>query len=331
MATHPLVTVFMPVHNAEPFVGAAIESILGQTFDDFELLVVDDGSTDRSVEVIERYMDPRVRLIRGENRGCYPARNAALAEARGSYLANQDADDLSLPDRLEKQVRYLEEHEPVVLLGTTTLGCDLTDSVRLPQPTHFRRDTSSSMPHLLETRSVRSSSAFTCATMMFRKSLLERIGSYDERLCFGADVDFVARAATVGKVACLPEALYVFRITPGSISGAGSRIQREILSIVSDAFARTGSDQIREFTEAEITRLGQLAEARGELPSVSERIKWAYYHTRLATLFRVNGFFRESLRHTFKAIALAPENLFKDRKLLGNLVKAGMGGILGWR
>lgn len=321
MATHPPVTVFMPVYNAEPFVGAAIESILQQSFSDFELLVVDDGSTDRSVTVIEGYKDPRLRLIRMENKGCYPARNAALAEARGVYLANQDADDISLPERLEKQVRFLKEHEPVVLLGTTTLGCDMADTFRLPQPTHFLRDSSSTIPDLVETRSVQSTSAFTCATMMFRRSLLERIGPYDDRLCFGADVDFVARAATAGKVACLPETLYVFRITPGSISGAGSRIQREVLSIVSGAFARTGPRRIREFNEDEVARLLRLAEMRRNLPRASERIKWAYYHTRLATLLRVNGHFRESLKHSFKAIALAPENLFKDRKLLGNLIK----------
>ncbi len=117
--TQPKVTVFIPVYNRERYVGAAIESILGQSFPDFELLVVDDGSTDRSVEVINSYKDPRVRLVEnGENLGIPRTRNRGLEFARGEYFAILDSDDCAYPRRLERQLAFLESHPDYVEIGT---------------------------------------------------------------------------------------------------------------------------------------------------------------------------------------------------------------------
>ena len=101
----------MPVYNGEKYVGEAIDSILAQTFSDFELIIVDDGSQDRSAEVIREYekRDERIRFLRHErNRGEAAARNRGLDAATGDYIAAMDCDDLSLPQRLEEQVRYLQ-------------------------------------------------------------------------------------------------------------------------------------------------------------------------------------------------------------------------------
>ena len=108
----------MPAHNAAPYIGEALDSILGQTCRDFELLVVDDGSTDETAQRVADRADARIRLIRlGTNRGRAAARNVALDNARGVYLAWMDADDIAVPRRLEKQLAFLESHSDVAVCG----------------------------------------------------------------------------------------------------------------------------------------------------------------------------------------------------------------------
>ena len=117
--TSPLVTVLMPIYNGEAFVAEAIESILDQTFQDFEFLIIDDGSTDKSVEIIERYADSRIRLIHNEHHSeLVRTLNRGLELAQGKYVARMDADDISLPDRLERQVGFLEANADVGACGT---------------------------------------------------------------------------------------------------------------------------------------------------------------------------------------------------------------------
>ncbi|MBM3949534.1 MAG: glycosyltransferase [SAR202 cluster bacterium] len=112
-------TVIMTVRNGEPYVREAVQSILGQTYSDFEFVIVNNGSTDNSTEIVRSFRDPRVRLIcLKRNIGRPQALNLALGEARGKYVAVQDADDVSLPTRLEKQMTYLVKHPEVILLGT---------------------------------------------------------------------------------------------------------------------------------------------------------------------------------------------------------------------
>ncbi|WP_300908493.1 glycosyltransferase family A protein, partial [uncultured Desulfovibrio sp.] len=114
----PRITVAMPAHNAAPYINEAVDSILGQTCRDFELLVVDDGSTDDTARRVEAYADKRLRLIRlKSNQGRAAARNAALDEARGAYLAWMDADDMAMPRRLEKQAAFLDARPDVDVCG----------------------------------------------------------------------------------------------------------------------------------------------------------------------------------------------------------------------
>ncbi|MFS8652378.1 MAG: glycosyltransferase family 2 protein, partial [Caldibacillus sp.] len=115
----PFVTVFMPVYNSGKYLVEAIESILRQTYRNLELLIVDDGSTDHSIEIIKTFADPRIRLIKNDqNRGIPFTRNVGLKEARGKYLAIMDSDDISHPERIERQVAYLENHPAIDVAGT---------------------------------------------------------------------------------------------------------------------------------------------------------------------------------------------------------------------
>jgi glycosyltransferase EpsE len=114
----PTVTAIMTVYNGLPFVEEAVDSLLGQDLDDFELVVVDDGSTDGTAEVLARRTDPRMRLVRQAHAGRVAALNHAVDLARGRYLANLDADDVALPGRLALPARFLDEHPEVAVVGS---------------------------------------------------------------------------------------------------------------------------------------------------------------------------------------------------------------------
>jgi glycosyltransferase involved in cell wall biosynthesis len=119
LSKNPKVTVLMPVYNGEKYLREAIESILNQTFIDFEFLIINDGSTDRSVEIIESYSDPRIRLVHNErNMKLIATLNKGLELARGEYIARMDCDDISLPERLAKQVAFMDANPEVGVLGT---------------------------------------------------------------------------------------------------------------------------------------------------------------------------------------------------------------------
>ena len=118
-AATPRVSVFIPAYNREDLIGDAVGSVLAQTFRDFELIVVDDGSTDRTCAIVEAFGDPRVRLVsNGANLGIPVSRNRGLELARGEYLAILDSDDRMLPERLQRQVGFLDAHRDHALIGT---------------------------------------------------------------------------------------------------------------------------------------------------------------------------------------------------------------------
>ena len=115
----PKISVVMPAYNAEKYIGEAIESILNQTFKDFEFIIINDGSVDHTKEIIREYNDPRIVLLENDkNRGIVLSLNKGLDAATGKYIARMDADDIALKNRFERQVEYLDEHKDIGVLGT---------------------------------------------------------------------------------------------------------------------------------------------------------------------------------------------------------------------
>src|SRR5688572_25505591 len=104
----------MPVHNQERYVADAISSILRQTYKDFEFIIVDDGSTDKTTEIIENFTDPRIRLVRTGHKGFIDALTVASEEAKGRWLARMDSEDICAPDRLQRQIDFLKKHPECV-------------------------------------------------------------------------------------------------------------------------------------------------------------------------------------------------------------------------
>jgi len=135
--TPPLVSVIIPLHNAEPFVGSAVRSVLEQTWPDLEVILVDDGSTDGSLEQCKALTDPRIRLIRQPKRGASAARNLGIRAARGRYLAFLDADDCWKPDKLQRHLDVLERERSIGLSFDRCVTIDARgELLGLPQPSH---------------------------------------------------------------------------------------------------------------------------------------------------------------------------------------------------
>lgn len=224
--TTPRVSVLMPVYNEERYVGKAIESILHQTFTDFELIVVDDGSTDSTPGILSDYArrDTRVVLLgNGTNQGLVPTLNHGLAAARGEYVARADANDVSLPGRLAHQVSFMDQHPAVGVLGTNMAYIDAEGRFLYGgRP----KDRYSLCPAL-----IRWMLLWRCAiyhtTVMIRKILLERTGfAYDSAYRHAEDRDLWARLAPHTAVASLPEVLVHCRLLATGVSRDFNKEQR---------------------------------------------------------------------------------------------------------
>ena len=206
-----LISVVMPVYNRAPLVGEAIESILGQTYEHLELIIVDDDSTDQSVVVIQQYRDPRIRLIRlPKNRGPSVARNIGNEAARGTYIAVMDSDDIALPQRLEKQLAFMEAHPEVGLCGCSVHSIDEVGQRKKgawqasSDPTLCRANLVFGIP-------------FHHATWLVRRAIYEQL-TYRTEWEPVADFDFMVEAARLTTFAGLRDTMMLIRNHPERIS-----------------------------------------------------------------------------------------------------------------
>jgi hypothetical protein len=215
------VTVLMSVFNGQRYLREAVESILGQTFEDFELLVVNDGSTDASRAILDSYRDPRLRIVEhATNLGLSRSLNRGIAQARGRYVARLDADDVAEPDRLQRQVDFLDRHPDVVLLGSCYTVID-EDGHRIGQRWVPVDD--------LEIRwMLEFCNAFAHSAVMLRRDALAgEAVVYDESLVYAMDYDLWTRLAGRGRLANLDACLVRWRAAPGSLtSRLGDRTER---------------------------------------------------------------------------------------------------------
>jgi len=217
--TTPRVTVLMCVYNAERYLRQAIESILNQTFCDFEFLIVNDGSTDGSRHIIRSYDDPRIRCIdNAANIGLTRSLNRGLASSRGGLIARQDADDVSHPLRLERQMAFMDAHAEVALLGTQARLIDKNgrfiacDSICRPQS------------ELGVRWSLLFGNPFVHSSVMFRREeIWDHLDGYNESFRFNQDFELWSRVLVQCRARNLPETLVDYRCHPESIAGSRGR------------------------------------------------------------------------------------------------------------
>lgn len=203
------VSVIMPVYNAEAYVASAIDSILKQTFTDFEFIILNDGSTDNTKSIVSKFTDKRIKFIdRSENLGIVETLNRGLDLAAGEYIARMDSDDIAMPNRFEEQVKYLDEHQDVGALGTSYIqfGENIPEQTIIKKPHITYLDTILGCP-------------VVHPSVMIRKSVLNKFNlRYRPEYKHAEDYDLWARLIRYSRIDNLTDVLLKYRYHKSNIS-----------------------------------------------------------------------------------------------------------------
>jgi|SRR5665213_995802 len=217
----PTVSIVMGAYNAQRYLAQTLDTLLAQTFGDFELIVADDGSTDRTPHILEEYhrKDARVRPMRIAHGGIVDAANAGLQAARCELIARADSDDLYMPDRLEKQVKFLAEHPEVAAVGGRMLVIE-------PYGSPIRVSDHKLTHEEIEADLLKGFGwAMPQPITMMRKSVAMKVGAYRHDYPWSEDLDLFLRMAEAGRLANLPDVLCKYRNHPGSTNWNKYKIQ----------------------------------------------------------------------------------------------------------
>lgn len=204
----PKITVLMPVYNGEAFIREAIQSIIAQTYINFEFLIIDDGSDDQSVNIIKNYRDFRIRLKQNEtNRGLVESLNKGIDLAKGEYIARMDCDDICFPERLAKQLTFMEQHLEVGVCGT---WIEFTDTGQVLQHP---------VEHELIVSGLTQHNQLAHPSVMIRTAVLRQHHLYyDPYYTYAQDYELWVRMSKITRLANIPEVLVKYRIHPGQVS-----------------------------------------------------------------------------------------------------------------
>lgn len=223
---NPRVTVLMSVYNGERYLNEAVDSILAQTFTDFEFLIIDDASTDRTPEILRGYDDPRIRIVTNEeNLGLTKSLNKGLALARGEYIARMDADDISLPERLEKQISFLEKNLEIGVLGTAVQYID--EYGKPLQILNWPQKDTLIKWQLCFMNPIAHPSA------IIQRELLTKSGGYDEKVIFAQDYDLWVRLSPITHFGNHKDILLYLRKTRENISFTKYHEQKKFSHLIS--------------------------------------------------------------------------------------------------
>tara|TARA_B100000315_G_scaffold253164_1_gene291408 strand:- start:3803 stop:4606 length:804 start_codon:yes stop_codon:yes gene_type:complete len=231
----PRVSVVTSIYNGEAHLEECINSILNQSFQDFEYIILDNGSTDRTPEILHRYTDSRLRIIHQENLGISRSLNKGIGQANSELIARLDADDYSLPNRLEKQVAFMEQYPEIVFCGSRfmeLIGTQFfTQKVRFVEKDEDIR------------KIISCYNPFSHSTIMIRKKIFAKSGGYNSKLEYSQDYDLWVRMLNFGEARILKEELGVARLTEQSTSNKNRRKQKiEVFQIRWNAFRQFGGN-----------------------------------------------------------------------------------------
>jgi len=303
----PKISVLMPVLNAGKFFREALDSVLAQTYTDWELLVADDGSTDGSPDVLRSYDDPRIRTVPNPGHlGYLRSINRLFGMATGEFITFQDADDFCHPERFRRQVEALENDPDLGLCGTFI---DVVDSRGKRLIEDSRPDDWESVKRVLLERN-----PFCGQTIMIRREIQDAVGGYRE--CFEGysfqDYDWAARAAQRYKAINIPEVLYSYRQHPGSIS-KGVNVGRAVGFLLARALARQraerGSDFVMEGNERGFAELKRAL----SMPFENDR---SFLYRDAAVRFFWGGLKARAIRCAVTATWLGPWQVANYRTLV---------------
>jgi glycosyltransferase involved in cell wall biosynthesis len=238
----PKISVLLPVFNAERYLRRALESVLTQTFEKFEVVAVNDGSTDRSKAILDEYSraDTRLHQVSQDNQGIVSALNAGLELMRGEYVARMDADDVAMPHRLERQLAYMDRHPECVAVGSQVIYIDPDGDEIGP-----KADLKESHEEI-NTALLAGGWPIVHPSVMIRTSTIRQIGGYQDYRTW-EDHDLFLRLAEVGRLANLDEPLLRYRLHLGSIVHQRAAAKSNVLAnVLQDARRRRGLPAMQE-------------------------------------------------------------------------------------
>lgn len=214
----PLVSVLLCVYNGEKYLDRAIESILKQTYKNWELIIIDDGSTDSTSHLLAKYKNPKIRVYRHENQGLTKSLNVAAKFAKGSILARQDADDISMPKRFELQVKIFKESADVVMASSNVDYIDENgEFLFLHSAARNKLEALKKISSLVN--------PFVHGTLMFSRETFDALGGYNEEFKTSQDFDLIARMSSKGQFASVPIPLYQQCLHENSITSKRWKMQ----------------------------------------------------------------------------------------------------------
>ena len=236
----PRVSVVTSVYNGETYLEECIDSILNQTFQDFEYIILDNGSTDRTPEILAQYTDPRIRIIHQENLGISGSLNKGINISNSDLIARLDADDYSFPQRLEQQISFMEQNPEIVFCGSRFK--ELVGDKYFPQRVKFIEKDD-------DIRKIVSCfNPFPHSTIMIRKNAFTKSGGYDLKFKYGQDYELWVRMLSLGEAHILDNELCVIRMGNHSLSSKNKRkLKLEGLKIRWRAFRKFGGDPSEAF------------------------------------------------------------------------------------
>ena len=287
----PKVSVIMPVFNGEKFLRTAIESILNQTYTDFELIIIDDGSTDNTPDIIESYKDQRIIFFRKSNQGVASSLNTGIRLSKAEYIARMDADDVSEPDRLKYQVDYLDQHPECVLVDVSAILID-EDGMPLrqrPQP-HGENAIIRSLQ--------RGTSPFNDPSVMFRKSAALSCGLFNEHMIIGSDWYLWAKLSECGKTTNIPMYLLRYRLNSSALTNLTPSMNRQMRALFREIL-KSGKVEPKAFSRL-------LEYKQNAKPKV---LRALYYLRAGKCLLEGEWRVEEAKRYFRKSLQLSPWNL----------------------
>ncbi|HEX8323968.1 MAG TPA: glycosyltransferase [Tepidisphaeraceae bacterium] len=237
MSAAPLISVIMSVYNGQEYLAEAMDSVLNQTFSDFEFVIIDDGSTDRSVAMLEAYAkkDSRIVFKARENRGLPATLNEGARMARGEYLARMDPDDVCRPERFAVQLAFMREHPDVACVGSRVT---LIDPYGVPYNDSDHPLTHEEIDAML---TAGNGWAIVHPSAFMRKAALEKAGWYNEKYRTSQDFELWLRMAEIGRLANVPQHLVMYRQHLGSANFAKAEQQKRFkVEVLTAAYARRG-------------------------------------------------------------------------------------------
>ena len=245
--SRPLISVILPVYNGERTIEETIRSVLNQTFSDFELIIINDGSQDNTLKAIEKIEDTRIQVFSYPNAGQAASRNRGISKAKGEYIAFIDADDLWTHDKLEAQLDALQEHPTAALAYSWTDYID--ESGKLLHPGRHTTANGKVLEKLIVNNFLENGS-----NPLIRKSVFEKVGVFEESLPPAEDWDLWLRTAEEYEFVCVPAAQILYRVTVNSSSSNIIKQEQQCRKVLNSAFDRA-SDSLQSLKPKSLANL----------------------------------------------------------------------------